>query len=115
MHVSCIIVKCVYNQYVLCYYVVLYSLRVNKDMFCSVLPCSYDKWDHRFFGVNEIEADVMDPQQKLVLDCVYMAMEDGGIVSKDIEKTRTGVYIGILQASRPVLIKHFLLFHAQLG
>ena len=59
--------------------------------------CSYDKWDHRFFGVNDIEADVMDPQQKLVLDCVYMAMEDGGIVSKDLEKTRTGVYIGKFQ------------------
>ena len=49
----------------------------------------------------------MDPQQKLILDCVYMAMEDGGIVSKDLEKTLTGVYIGRLQVSRPELIKLF--------
>ena len=66
----------------------------NEQGFIKIF--SYDKWDHRFFGVNEIEAEVMDPQQKLVLDCVHMAMEDGGIVRRDLEKTRTGVYIGRL-------------------
>ena len=44
----------------------------------------------------------MDPQQKLVLDCVHMAMEDGGMVRRDLEKTRTGVYIGRLLSCHTV-------------
>lgn len=36
----------------------------------------------------------MDPQQRLVLDCVHMALEDGGITKKTIEHTDTAVYIG---------------------
>lgn len=36
----------------------------------------------------------MDPQQRLVLECVYKAMEDGGITKTKLNKSETGVYIG---------------------
>ena len=36
----------------------------------------------------------MDPQQRMVLECVHMALEDGGITRKQIDSTHTGVYIG---------------------
>ncbi|XP_053399182.1 mycocerosic acid synthase-like polyketide synthase [Mercenaria mercenaria] len=43
-----------------------------------------------------MEAELIDPQQRMVLDCVHMALEDGGIRRKDIEGTDTGVYIGCM-------------------
>ena len=54
----------------------------------------YDEWDHRLFGINEMEASTMDPQQSMVLECVHMALEDGGITRKQLDDTHTGVYIG---------------------
>ncbi|XP_060577872.1 phenolphthiocerol/phthiocerol polyketide synthase subunit B-like isoform X2 [Ruditapes philippinarum] len=55
---------------------------------------SIEEWDHRFHGINEVEAELVDPQQRIVLDCVHMALEDGGLTKKDIDGTNTGVYIG---------------------
>jgi len=53
-----------------------------------------DEWDHRLFGFSDTEAEITDPQQRMVLDCVHMALEDGGITRKDIEGTDTAVYMG---------------------
>ena len=64
----------------------------------------YNEWDHHFFGINDMEAELIDPQQRLVLDCVHMALEDGGITRKDIDGTQTGVYIGIIIISLALLI-----------
>lgn len=36
----------------------------------------------------------MDPQQKLLLQCTYRALEDAGIAMESISGSRTGVYIG---------------------
>ena len=36
----------------------------------------------------------MDPQQRLVLECVHMAMEEGGITRRELDGSKTGVYIG---------------------
>lgn len=46
-----------------------------------------------------MEAELVDPQQRLVLDCVHMAMEDAGITRKDIDGTDTAVYIGMHASS----------------
>ncbi|XP_069133134.1 phthioceranic/hydroxyphthioceranic acid synthase-like [Argopecten irradians] len=56
----------------------------------------FDEFDHKFFGINEVEAARMDPQQRYVLECVHMAMEDGGITKKDLNESKTGVYIGVM-------------------
>ena len=37
----------------------------------------YD-FDYRFFGFSKQEASMMDPQQRLFMQTVYEAMEDGG-------------------------------------
>lgn len=61
------------------------------------LPCLYSRFnefDHKFFGITEAEADFMDPQQKLLLQCSYRALEDAGIPMENINGSRTGVYIG---------------------
>ncbi|XP_069133106.1 phthioceranic/hydroxyphthioceranic acid synthase-like isoform X2 [Argopecten irradians] len=56
----------------------------------------YDEWDYKLFNVNKMEAATVDPQQRYVLDCVHMAMEDGGITRRDLNGSNTGVYIGVM-------------------
>ncbi|KAK5606153.1 hypothetical protein CRENBAI_026185 [Crenichthys baileyi] len=56
----------------------------------------FNEFDHTFFGVPEVEADFMDPQQKLLLQCTYRALEDAGISMERISGSRAGVYIGLM-------------------
>uniref|UniRef100_A0A672J9Z4 Reducing polyketide synthase FUB1-like n=1 Tax=Salarias fasciatus TaxID=181472 RepID=A0A672J9Z4_SALFA len=74
----------------------------------------FDEFDCKFFGVSEVEADYMDPQQKLLLQCSYRALEDAGIAMETISGSRTGVYIGLmnrdyemLRSNSPSTITHY--------
>lgn len=62
------------------------------DLLCVIFRLNM--FDHRFFGITETEADLMDPQQKLLLQCTYRTLEDAGISMESISGSRTGVYIG---------------------
>ncbi|XP_052818195.1 LOW QUALITY PROTEIN: mycolipanoate synthase-like [Mya arenaria] len=53
-------------------------------------------WDPEFFGIGNAEAALVDPQQRMVLTCTHMALEDGGITRKDLAESQTGVYIGVM-------------------
>ncbi|KAH3708557.1 hypothetical protein DPMN_068011 [Dreissena polymorpha] len=55
-----------------------------------------ENWDRAFFGISEQEGIMMDPQQRLVLQCVHMAAEDGGFTRKDLAAIKTGVFIGCM-------------------
>ncbi|XP_041817792.1 highly reducing polyketide synthase cm3B [Chelmon rostratus] len=74
----------------------------------------FNEFDHKFFGITEAEADFMDPQQKLLLQCTYRALEDAGIAMESISGSRTGVYIGLmnrdyemLQSNSSATIRHY--------
>nr|XP_046227978.1 highly reducing polyketide synthase cm3B [Scatophagus argus] len=74
----------------------------------------FNEFDHRFFGITEAEADFMDPQQKLLLQCTYRALEDAGMAMERISGSRVGVYIGLmnrdyetLQSNSPSAITHY--------
>ncbi|XP_053716088.1 mycocerosic acid synthase-like polyketide synthase [Synchiropus splendidus] len=62
----------------------------------AALIDGFNEFDHRFFGISEAEAEFMDPQQKLLLQCSFRALEDAGVPLEDISGTRTGVYIGLM-------------------
>ncbi|WP_289045450.1 type I polyketide synthase [uncultured Olleya sp.] len=53
-----------------------------------------DAFDPSFFGISPREATPMDPQQKLLLEVVWEAFEDAGIIAKEIVGSQTGVYMG---------------------
>ncbi len=54
-----------------------------------------DKFDAAFFSVPPMEALRMDPQQRMLLECTYQAMEDAGIDIESLAGENVGVFVGI--------------------
>ena len=53
-------------------------------------------FDNKFFGISDQEARGMDPQQRILLQVVYEAIEDAGMRLEDLQKCRTGVFVGVM-------------------
>ena len=53
-----------------------------------------DKFDSRFFRISPIEAWMMDPTQRMMLETSWLALEDAGINPDHLRGSRTGVYAG---------------------
>ena len=52
------------------------------------------KFENSFFGINNVEATFMDPQQRKLLEIVYECLESAGVPLEDIEGSNTGVFAG---------------------
>ncbi len=53
-----------------------------------------DKFDALFFNISPIEAERMDPQQRLFLEEAYKALEDAGYSSEQLSGKKVGVFVG---------------------
>ncbi|KAJ0117744.1 lovastatin nonaketide synthase [Diaporthe amygdali] len=66
---------------------VTHSYLLNED------PKAFDA---EFFGVNPIEARAMDPQQRMLLETVYEALESGGMTIENLRGSDTSVFAGVM-------------------
>ena len=62
-----------------------------------------DKFDPLFFNISPLEAERMDPQERLFLQCVYETIEDAGYTRHSLGTQKqfelgkqVGVYVGVM-------------------
>ncbi len=62
-----------------------------------------DQFDPLFFNISPREAEFMDPQERLFLECVFATLEDAGYTREGLRKYKglglegnVGVYVGVM-------------------
>ncbi|NET07729.1 MAG: SDR family NAD(P)-dependent oxidoreductase [Symploca sp. SIO2B6] len=70
------------------------SNKPNKTIKAGAVLDNVELFDASFFGFNPREAETMDPQHRLFLECAWEVLEDAGYNS-EIEQRPIGVYAGV--------------------
>ncbi|GAA0988881.1 hypothetical protein GCM10009555_071550 [Acrocarpospora macrocephala] len=63
-----------------------------------------DRFDPEFFGISPREAAEMDPQQRLVLELAWEALEDARIPPGRLAATPAGVFVGAIASDYAALV-----------
>jgi len=58
-----------------------------------------DQFDAAFFGIRPAEAVHMDPQQRILLEVAWEALEDAGQTQERITGSKTGTFVGLINHS----------------
>lgn len=66
-----------------------------------------DRFDPLFFGISPAEAERMDPEERLVLETVWHAVEDAGFTRRELSRLAggVGVYVGCMYRQYPLLAR----------
>ncbi|KAH6673321.1 polyketide synthase [Halenospora varia] len=66
---------------------------VTESYFLSENPRLFDA---QFFGIKPVEANAIDPQQRLLIETVYESLEAAGIPIESLSKSNTSVFVGLM-------------------
>jgi hybrid polyketide synthase/nonribosomal peptide synthetase ACE1 len=72
--------------------------------FAYTLEEDYRHFDAQFFQTKPVEANSIDPQQRILLETVYEAVEAAGIGIEQLQGTDTAVYVGVMSGDYNDLI-----------
>jgi len=61
-------------------------------------------FDPAFFGLSTAEAEIMDPQQRLMMMHVWAALEAAGRAPRSLGGSKTGLYMGLASASYAMMV-----------
>jgi polyketide synthase PksM len=68
-----------------------------------------DEFDPLFFNISPREAELMDPQERLFLQCAYEALQDAGYTREDLNRVArergsggVGVFVGVMWEEYPL-------------
>lgn len=67
---------------------------------------SVDEFDPLFFNITPKEAMVIDPQERLFLECAYHTIEDAGYTRESLGTDDIGVFVGVMNG-------HYQLYGAE--
>ncbi|KAK3938002.1 polyketide synthetase [Diplogelasinospora grovesii] len=56
----------------------------------------YKAFDPQFFGIKPVEAECIDPVQRILLETVYEALENAGLPVESLQGSNTAFYVGIM-------------------
>ena len=63
-----------------------------------------EEFDPMFFQISPSEAEVMDPQHRLLMQESYRAFQDAGYSSAALSNRKCGVYLGIMSSEYSLLL-----------
>lgn len=67
----------------------------KDDMRWGAFMNEIDTFDNEFFSISPREAELMDPQQRILLECVWHTIEDAGYKASQLRGSNTGVFVGV--------------------
>lgn len=81
------------------YHMLYHPKRFTPGRLCALggaYLSSIRDFDAEFFNISPQEAKAMDPQQRILLQTAYEAIEDAGLRLDDLQKGSTGVFVGAM-------------------
>nr|ASA76642.1 polyketide synthase [Pyxidicoccus sp. MCy9557] len=69
--------------------------RQGPRLWCGLVE-HFDMFDAAAFGISPVEADNMDPQQRLVLEETWHCFEDAAVPLARLRARKTGVFVGAM-------------------